>query len=274
MMLIMAFSDLHGDISTLKLLREKTKDDNYDCILIAGDLTNADFLKLSEAVQQVKDIFTILEGFKIPYYYVWGAPFREGNLEAVLRLIANLDQYKVEENEERLVFERDNGTHGEQITLPKSGLQKFKELNTFLDSLKFGNHLKPEKSIKLGKYLLTSSPQKVSENTIFMRHHYRRIIPEALIQLDGHLHDGQRVSNYLNLGFLYRDAFHNAQPMIGCYWNLVLNGSQVSVEFINLGGKLKEFVCPTHPEQGTFFLPFYRKRCQVCCEPEKALIKK
>jgi hypothetical protein len=52
------------------------------------------------------------------------------------------------------------------------------------------------------------------------------------------------VFNYLNLGFLYRDAAHDALPMIGCYWKLNLKGSTVSVSFMNLGNRLKEFRCP------------------------------
>ncbi len=124
------------------------------------------------------------------------------------------------------------------------------------------------------KYWLTSSPEKMPKNAIFLRHHYRKIIPNVLIQLDGHLHYGQYLFNYLNLGFLYRDAAHNASPMIGCYWKLYLGGSSVSVNFMNLGNKLKDFRCPEHPEEGTFYVPHYWKKCPVCFNPREALIKR
>ena len=67
-MQILAFSDLHGDASTLKLLRDSMKDESYDYMLVAGDLTNADLIPPTKRVQQVKEIFSIMESFKIPYY--------------------------------------------------------------------------------------------------------------------------------------------------------------------------------------------------------------
>jgi len=134
--------------------------------------------------------------------------------------------------------------------------------------------LKDGEPVKLGKYWLTSSPERIPKNAIFLRHHQRKIIPKAWIQLDGHLHYGQRVLNYLNLGFLYRDAAHSASPMIGCYWKLTLKGSSVSVNFMNLGNRLKDFRCPDHPEEGTFYIPHYWKKCPICFEPREALIKK
>jgi Icc-related predicted phosphoesterase len=80
---ILAFSDLHGDASTLRLLRDSVKDENFDYILVAGDLTNADLIEPKEKVRQVKEIFSIMEEFKTPYYYVWGTPFREGSISFV-----------------------------------------------------------------------------------------------------------------------------------------------------------------------------------------------
>jgi len=63
---ILAFSDLHGDASTLRLLRDTSKDENYDYMLVAGDLMNADLISAIKTVQQVKEIFSIVESFKIP----------------------------------------------------------------------------------------------------------------------------------------------------------------------------------------------------------------
>ena len=67
-MRILAFSDLHGDTSTLKDLKNRITNETYDYMLIAGDLTNADCIGSSKAIQQVREVFGILEDFKIPYY--------------------------------------------------------------------------------------------------------------------------------------------------------------------------------------------------------------
>jgi len=252
MMQILAFSDLHGDATTLKLLRDSIKNESYDYVLIAGDLTNADLISAAETVQQVKEIFSIMESFRIPYYFVWGTPFREGTLAAAMQSLEKTD-YEVD------------------LFYP---ISKRKEIEHFLSSLSFGKQLKDDEPIKLGKYWLTSSPKRIPKNTIFLRHHYRKIIPKALIQLDGHLHYGQHVLNYLNLGFLYRDAVHNASPMIGCYWKLNLRDFTVSINFINFGNRLKEIRCPVHPEEGVFYIPHYWKKCPICYEPREALIKR
>ena len=271
-MRILAFSDLHGDATTLKLLRDAIKDENYDYILVAGDLTNADLISPAERVQQMKEIFSIMESFKIPYYYVWGIPFREGTLASVMDLIEKPDSYEVKEQEETLVFERKVGNL--RLTISKVNMQLLKKIEHFMSSLRYGKHLSGKEPVKLGRYWLTSSPTKMPKNAIFLRHSYRRIIPEALIQLDGHLHFGQQVFNYLNLGFLYRDAAHGAPPMIGCYWKLTLKDFTVSVDFMNLGNRLKGFRCPYHPEEGTFYIPHYWKKCPICYEPSEALIKR
>jgi Icc-related predicted phosphoesterase len=63
MMQILAFGDLHGNVATLKLLKDSIKDESYNYMLIAGDLTNADLVSPAEAVQQVKEIFSIMESF-------------------------------------------------------------------------------------------------------------------------------------------------------------------------------------------------------------------
>lgn len=271
-MQVLAFSDLHGNASALKLLRDNIKGESYDCILVAGDLTNADFVKPDERVRQVKEIFSIMESFRIPYYYVWGIPFREGNLAAALQLIEKLGDYELEEAEDRIILRKKISGHVKIIKIPKTAWQIYREIEHFLSSLGFGKHLKDEEPIKIGEYWLTSSPERIPKGAIFLRHNYREIIPKAVIQIDGHIHYGQHVLNYLNLGFLFRDAFHGASTMIGCYWKLILKGSIVSINFVNLGGELKDFRCPNHPEEGTFYIPRYWKKCPICFEPGEAMV--
>jgi len=116
-MQILAFSDLHGDASTLKLLKDSIKDENYDYMLVAGDLTNADLIPPPETVQQVKEIFSIMESFKIPYYYVWETPFREGTLASIMQLIEQPKDYEVKKQEGKLIFQRKIGNRTETIRM-------------------------------------------------------------------------------------------------------------------------------------------------------------
>lgn len=254
-------------------------------MLVAGDLTNADVVSSRETIRQVNEIFSIMESFKIPYYYVWGLPNREGSLASLIDVIENPDDYEVREGsvgrfhrgqeQEAYIF-RHKATERSCITsmtfVPKSDWEALRETELFLRSLEFGRRLR-EEPIKLGEYWLTSSPKRLPKNAIFLQHHYRKIMPKALIQLDGHLHFGQHVLNYLNLGFLYRDAAHRASPMVGCYWKLNFEGTNVEVNFRNLGGKLKEFICPNHPQEGKFYIPNYWKKCPICYEPTEAIVR-
>jgi hypothetical protein len=123
---------------------------------------------------------------------------------------------------------------------------------------------------RLGSYKLTSKAGLWDKNTIFLAHCYRRPTG-ALIQIEGHVHYGQRVANYLNLGFLSRDDEHGATPLVGCYWVLNLHREGISANWIDLGGKMKEYRCPNHPEQGVFYIPFYWRKCPVCYDSNNAL---
>jgi predicted MPP superfamily phosphohydrolase len=264
-MRILAFSDLHGNAATIELLRERVKNESFDYILVAGDLTNADLIPPAERVQQLKEIFAIMETFEIPYFYVWGLPFRESTLQFLQ------EEYSVIENEDRVTLAVKGGKFDNwMVEMHPKGWNHFKEMDEFLSTLKFGKHLRHGEIIKIGNYNVAATQENLPERTILLKHSYRKIVPNALLQLDGHLHFGQRYQNYLNLGFLYRDDAHNAQAMVGCYWVLELEGSAVSTTFVNLGGKLKEFSCPEHPNEGTFYIPFFWRKCPVCFEPTKS----
>lgn len=265
---ILAFSDLHGDAPTLRLLKERVKDEGFDYILVAGDLTNADLIRPDERVRQVKEIFSIMEEFKIPYYYVWGTPFREGSISFAMQ------NYEAKEHEGKVVLERKSGSWNETIEMPKTGWKLFQEIEHFLSSLNFGHHVREEEPVRLGKYILTSSPHKVSRKTIFIQHHFRKIVQKAVVQVDGHVHYGQRLLNYLNLGFLYRDKSHGASPMVGCYWKLSLKGDTATISFVNLGEELKDYQCPNHPDEGVFYIPRYWKKCPICYNPKEAIATK
>ncbi|MGD0070899.1 MAG: metallophosphoesterase [Candidatus Bathyarchaeia archaeon] len=288
-MQVLAFSDLHGDASTLKLLKDSILSEEFDYMLVAGDLTNADLVSTSETIRQVNEVFSIMESFKIPYYYVWGLPNREQKLVSLIDIIENPDHYEVsegavsrvhrgmeEEEQAAFVFHRKSFEGNRTVFptfIPKNDWESLKEMTRFVASLHYGRLLKEQERVKLGDYWLTSSEENLPEHAILLKHHYRKLTSKALIQLDGHLHFGQYVLNYLNLGFIYRDAVHGASPMVGCYWKLNLNGSNVNVSFKNLGGKLKEYNCPNHPQEGKFYIPIYWKKCPICYEPKEAIMR-
>jgi len=244
---ILAFSDLHGNIEVLKLLKKRIEGESFDYMLIAGDLTNAYSLENEEILQHMEEIFSVLESFEIPYYFVWGLPFRELKLELLF-----MEGLRRKDSKEGVIG---------------------KEIVRLISSLKFGRLLRMDKPIKLGEYWLTSSPKIVSENTILMIHTYRKLVPEALLHLEGHVHYGQRVFNYLNLGFLYKDDLHGSKPLIGCYWIIDLKGSHFDATLVDLGGNLKRLQCPRHPDEGTFYIPYFWRKCPVCDDPDNALIK-
>jgi len=62
--------------------------------------------------------------------------------------------------------------------------------------------------------------------------------------------------------------------MIGCYWKLALRGPTFSAKFFNLGGELKDYVCPNHPQEGVFYIPQYWKKCPICYNPDEAIAGK
>jgi predicted phosphodiesterase len=84
-MKVLAFSDVHGDTKALKLLARRIEEESFDFMLIAGDLTNADLLpSWGDRLRQMWEVFQVLEGLEIPYYFVWGVPFREFSIAGPL----------------------------------------------------------------------------------------------------------------------------------------------------------------------------------------------
>ena len=266
-MRILCFSDLHGQIEALKLLIKDAKTQEFDVILIAGDLTNADLESPRMRVKHARIVFDLLEGLKIPYYFVWGLPFRESSIAHALRLWRKKDEYaEVSEKGDR-VFLVKGKSRG---TVSKWSLRIGEQMESLLSALSYGKCLNDIESEKLDPYKLTCNPKLVDRNTIFLAHCYRKPLP-ALIQLDGHVHYGQRCKNYINLGFLFRDAVHNAPSIVGCYWILEFHGYEVSTQWIDLGRKLKEYTCPVHSEEGVFYIPQYWRKCPVCFDEKNAI---
>ena len=162
-MQILAFSDLHGDASTLKLLKKSIANENFDYMLVAGDLTNADLLSPRETIHQVNEIFSIMESFKIPYFYVWGLPNRESMLADLIDVVENPDNYELGGeasvgNEKAYAFHHKFPKRNRMdfpIFIPQNDWEALKDTQLFLDSLNFGKRLKDE-PIRLGNFWLTS----------------------------------------------------------------------------------------------------------------------
>ncbi|MGB9827694.1 MAG: metallophosphoesterase family protein [Thermosphaera sp.] len=254
-MRVLAFSDLHGNVDVLKMLAKRLEGENFDYMLIAGDLTNADLISDPESVlKQVYEVFHLIESLEIPYYFVWGIPFRE------LTIVLSLALRKASKDHPRMkAYSRK-----EYQDLLRIG----KETESLISSLKHGKCLEHGRVESLGKYKITSTPQLVDGKTVFLVHHFKKLT-NALIQIEGHVHYGQKLNNYLNLGFLYRDDSHGAKPMIGCYWVLKFDKTGVNAEWVNMGENLKEYKCPRHPEQGVFYIPVNWKKCPVCYDLRK-----
>ena len=268
-MRILAFSDLHGNTEVLESLIQHVKNESFDFLLIAGDLTNADLIKPEETVRQAKEIFRLLEDLKIPYYFIWGLPNRE------FRIVASLKFVRMKKTGVRVVEKGDYAELVEEskrvrMRIPKSRVSMGENLEALLSSLVHGRCLNDVKMADIGSYKLTCDPKLADRNTILLTHCYRKP-SNALIHLDGHVHYGQKHENYLNLGFLHRGEAHGATSLTGCYWTLELQGREVSIRWIDSGNELKEYTCPVHPEEGTFYVPHYWKRCPVCYNPQQAI---
>lgn len=83
MLRFLAFSDIHGNIDSVKKLIQNVKNKQFDAVLFAGDFTNA-FLdrNLEDANEKYQIIMKLLQSLEIPVYYVLGnrdfAPTDEG----------------------------------------------------------------------------------------------------------------------------------------------------------------------------------------------------
>ena len=131
-------------------------------------------------------------------------------------------------------------------------------------------HLKKDERIKVARNVFLSTDKTlVNEKTIYLTHIPNTIVKKALLQISGHVHWGVYYKNYLNLGFLYRDDAHDAQPLLGCYWELNIDQSNnVNVEWFSLGG-MKKLVCTIH-NYVDIYVPNNWRRCPFCEDKKNA----
>ena len=271
-MRILAFSDLHGNVEALKRMFKSVEEEAFDHILIAGDLTNMDVGEPEVVVKQAKEIFDILEGFELPYYFVWGMPFRESRLFFTHRAFKNVEEWTVERKGERVRILSKPGTHGRiSVKIDEMSAERYEaavEILEMISALKFGKLLNEVERVSFGDFTLTSNPNLVDEKTVLMIHCYRKPT-KALLQLEGHVHYGQLCRNYLNLGFVSR-----SDGLLGCCWLIDLSKGKPSIEWVNFGGRMKEMVCPIHRDEGVFYVPDFWKKCPVCRDPNNAIFSR
>ncbi len=236
-MKILAFSDIHGNLESLQALKRDIHED-YDLMLIPGDLTNAFFASSFNAmVKQFKAVLSSLESFGIKYLFTLG--------------------------------NRDFPLFGDESLPEPEAKDRNRILMAILQSLNNGFMLEMAPSVDINGIRVTSR-KDLAEGAIYMAHYDKGVASNALVHLEGHTHAGQLNGNYLNLGFLYRDATHGSTPLLGCYWTLEVSNGTVEKKWHDLGGKMKEFECPDHAAEGKFYVPFYFRKCPVCYNRESA----
>lgn len=240
-MRVVAFSDIHGDLESFKKAINFIRGlDNITYILIAGDISDWRGPEHADEVyKNLVKMFQLLEKLNIKYFFVLG----------------NWDTF----------FTMDF------IESTKMKLNPVLLFQTILKEAKAkkGVLLRGSYVYELNQYVkLTTDPKLVNKKTIFLTHAYPKPITNVLMHIEGHwgLY-AQLNGNYLNLGFLHGGR----EKLTGLVWTIELEKDKVTkIQWYDLGGMLKEYVCPFHRNEGLFIIPSNWKKCPVCYKPERA----
>lgn len=129
-----------------------------------------------------------------------------------------------------------------------------------------------ENDYKIGEYVLTNNSTNLNKRKILVTHILEQNLvnhqAKSLLYFYGHDHVGRIYKNYIDLGFLYRGtSAHGAREALhGCYW--IINLENDAFTPINHSWQLRESRCSKHPNQGTFYIPYYwKKECPLCYDP-------
>ena len=126
----------------------------------------------------------------------------------------------------------------------------------------FPTHLSDQR-VEIGEGIfITANPALIDEKTIFISHLTSTHQKEALLHIEGHVHYGIVYKNYINLGFLYRDDFHDEPTGLGCFWDITIKGDKVEVEWNRLD-IMKPIECKVHKDF-IFFVPTEWMVCPFC----------
>ena len=198
-----------------------------------------------------------------------------GNVEAVRTLIESVKQKKYE----AVIFAGDFASFEDVQNL----YEKTMKLISFLGTpcyYVFGNRDLPPPTptypTLLGKgtkeeigegIFVTADERLVDKDTIYVSHWSSTFRRNAFLHVDGHTHLGMMYKNYLNLGFLYRDDFHGAKPLLGCFWELTIQNREVRTTWHNLGG-MRAINCHIHNDV-SFYVPETWFSCPLCFSKRK-----
>jgi len=217
LMRILAFSDIHGYTEAVRRLVSEVSKEKFDCIVFAGDFTNAWFDGLKEGRKQMGEITSLIESLGKPFYFIYG----------------NRDFYP---------------------PFGKVECQIGKNINS--------------EDYPIGDYTLTNKIKALDSSKILVTHSLHPSLKstqsKSLAYLYGHDHVGRIYKNYVDLGFLYRGRkAHGAiESLFGCYWFVDVDNGKT--QFENHSWQMKEAVCHPHKDQGTFYIPYYWKKCSFC----------
>ncbi|HEY3273611.1 MAG TPA: metallophosphoesterase [Methanocella sp.] len=201
-MRLLCFSDIHGCVDAVRELIAATRarQVSYDAVILAGDITNLVVTKNMEEAQRHSD--EIMSLLCDEYSHVYFVP---GN---------------------------------------RDKLGRGKKARTV--GFKCGTLLGPGEVYPLPDGIrITSSPELADHDTILVQHsnivyagrfdRTAMISKDALLHITGHTHTGVWTRNYLNTGFLYRDDSNGAEPMMGGYFDVDIQGRKAAVQFHALG---------------------------------------
>ncbi len=236
----LALGDIHGCVECLKRIRRDVASENIEFVVSVGDFVSLRSNDVYEELEVLEGIFEELNAFGTKVFFVWG----NRDIELIDYVLLNgrdRDRRKLKSIVDYVLKSKN---------LHELGLGERVEINQFLR--------------------ITCDPALIDEQTIFVSHYAKKVITNALIHLEGHVHYGQIAARYLNLGFVYRDDLHGARTLLGLYWVITVERNEYVITFRTLGEDLKIIVCPLHSMEGVFIVPKHWKRCPVCYDPTKA----
>jgi len=240
-MRIVAFSDVHGNLQSFrKAIGFIDKLDNFDYVFIAGDIAdNPCPERVDEAYENLLKMFKLMDGLGKPYFFIlgnWECFFKEA-------------------------FNKSRKTKIDTRSLFRKILKEEKAKNGVL--------LDKNRIYQLDPYVkITTDPRLVNQKTIFLIHAYPSPMLNALLHIEGHwgLY-AQLKENYINLGFLHGGR----EELTGIVWTIELEKDEImKIQWHDLGGKMREYTCPYHREEGLFVIPYNWRKCPVCYKPERA----
>jgi len=238
---IAVFSDVHGNLQSFrKAIEFIEKLNDLDYIFIAGDIADDPSPEnVDDAYENLLIMFKLIERLDRKYFFVlgnWDCFFKEKFVES--RKI--------------------------KIDTPSLFRKILKEVKARNGVLLERNHV-----YQLDFYVkITTDPKLVNQKTIFLKHAHPLPMSNALLHIEGHwgLY-AQLKGNYINLGFLHGGK----EELTGIVWTIELERDKImKIKWHDLGGKMREYICPFHKEEGLYIIPYNWRKCPVCYKKERA----